>query len=472
MGHTGFFIQRGDRTSCGGEVLTGRNGFTCQGFPLAVEGDMCTCGEHPGTFPISGGIPDISYNGIRVAGSDHSVSTCPCRAMLIPSNLPMSYEYSASRWGGIIHYAEAAEKRAQRALQAGPEAEPAPEPEQATVIPAPLSRPREPVDAGFCIVPHLTSPWHYQSSLFVNPPAGAEALYQALNPWQQKKAGSILIVADPLKQDAQQIKMLTQARDRVDAALEPLTSEEASFLYKNRNVIDIFSALTSDYGGLLTGMGQQYFSEIEQILIKIQQSYQNAYITRGALIGEQFYAERRMLFARLDSIFLRMFREKIGLAPYDNIKRALGLSSSSIMHRWVQTGVRDIEGYATYIERSAKLVKLMRNMNRVAIGFSALNGANNIYDACTIGRDCEKTTFTEIGRFAGGVIAPWLLETSITQASIIGCNVTLGILSAPLGGSLALTCEIIVAGAMGFAVGKIGESTGEYVGEKAYHFVN
>lgn len=219
-------------------------------------------------------------------------------------------------------------------------------------------------------------------------------------------------------------------------------------------------------------MGQQYFSEIEQILIKIQQSYQNAYITRGALIGEQFYAERRMLFARLDSIFLRMFREKTGLAPYDNIKRALGLSSSSIMHRWDQTGVRDIEGYATYIERSAKLVKLMRNMNRVAIGFSALNGANNIYDACTIGRDCEKTTFTEIGKFAGGVIAPWLLETSITQASIIGCNVALGILSAPLGGSLALTCEIIVAGAMGFAVGKIGESTGEYVGEKAYHFVN
>nr|WP_318373952.1 PAAR domain-containing protein [Enterobacter sp.] len=392
--------------------------------------------------------------------------------MLIPSNLPMSYEYSASRWGGIIHYAEAAEKRAQRALQAGPEAEPAPEPEPAPVIPAPLSRPREPVDAGFCIVPHLTSPWHYQSSLFVNPPAGAEALYQALNPWQQKKAGSILIVADPLKQDAQQIKVLTQARDRVDAALEPLTSEEASFLYKNRNVIDIFSALTGDYGGLLAGVGQQYFSEIEQILIKIQQSYQNAYITRGALIGEQFYAERRMLFARLDSIFLRMFREKIGLAPYDNIKRALGLSSSSIMHRWDQTGVRDIEGYATYIERSAKLVKLMRNMNRVAIGFSALNGANNIYDACTIGQDCEKTAFTEIGKFAGGVIAPWLLETSITQASIIGCNVALGILSAPLGGSLALTCEIIVAGAMGFAVGKIGESTGEYVGEKAYHFVN
>lgn len=471
MGHTGFFIQRGDRTSCGGEVLTGRNGFTCLGFPLAVEGDMCTCGEHPGTFPISGGIPDISYNGIRVAGSDHSVSTCPCLAMLIPSNLPMSYEYSSSRWGGIIHYAEAAEKRAQRALQAGPEAEPAPEPEQATVIPAPLSRPREPVDAGFCIVPHLTSPWHYQSSLFVNPPAGAEALYQALNPWQQKKAGSILIVADPLKQDAQQIEVLTQARDRVDAALKPLTSEEASFLYKNRNVIDIFSALTGDYGGLLAGMGQQYFSEIEQILIKIQQSYQNAYITRGALIGEQFYAERRMLFARLDSIFLRMFREKIGLAPYDNIKRALGLSSSSIMHRWVQTGVRDIEGYATYIERSAKLVKLMRNMNRVAIGFSALNGANNIYDACTIGQNCEKTTFTEIGKFAGGVGLPFVHAKVISKVATIACVAALGAISAPAGGGLAFTCQIVVAGAVGFAVSKTGEKTGEVVGDSIYEFL-
>lgn len=443
----GYFIRLGDKTSCGGTVLSGQESFKAEGTPLAIEGDKCTCGQHPGLFSIAGGIPGISHGGRHVAGTHHSVSTCPCHAMLLTSNQHMSYCYETVDDDALQH-AQAAKR------------------------PAPLSPLREPVDAGFCIVPHLTSPWHYQSSLFVNPPAGAEALYQALNPWQQKKAGSILIVADPLKQDAQQIKVLTQARDRVDAALEPLTSEEASFLYKSRNVIDIFSALTGDYGGLLAGMGQQYFSEIEQTLIKIQQSYQNAYITRGALIGEQFYAERRMLFARLDSIFLRMFREKIGLAPYDNIKRALGLSSSSIMHRWDQTGVKDIEGYATYIERSAKLVKLMRNMNRVAIGFSALNGANNIYDACTIGRDCEKTTFTEIGRFAGGVIAPWLLETSITQASIIGCNVALGILSAPLGGSLALTCEIIVAGAMGFAVGKIGESTGEYVGEKAYHFVN
>jgi len=442
----GYFIRLGDKTSCGGTVLSGQESFKAEGTPLAIEGDKCTCGRHPGLFSIAGGVPGISHGGTPVAGTHHSVSTCPCHASLLTSNLNMSYYYEAVEDDAVQH-AQVAKR------------------------PAPLSHPREPVDAGFCIVPHLTSPWHYQSSLFVNPPAGTEALYQVLNPGQQKKAGSILIIADPLKQDAQQIKVLTQARDRVDDALEPLTSEEATFLYKNRNVIDIFSALTGDYGGSLAGMGQQYFSEIEQILIKIQQSYQNAYITRGALIGEQFYAERRILFARLDSIFLRMFREKIGLAPYDNIKHALGLSSSSIMHRWDQTGARDIEGYATYIERSAKLVKLMRNMNRVAIGFSALNGANNIYDACTIAKDCEKTTFTEIGKFAGGVGAPAILAKSITSLATVVCVAGLGAISAPAGGSLALACEIIVTGAAGFAASKLGEYGGESIGEGVFKLI-
>lgn len=93
----------------------------------------------------------------------------------------------------------------------------------------------------------------------------------------------------------------------------------------------------------------------------------------------QYISEHELwVLGRVTGIFLKIFREHIGLAQYDDIKKALRLSSSSIVHKWNQTRINDIEGYATYIEKSAKLVKLMKTFNKVGIALSALNGANSI----------------------------------------------------------------------------------------------
>lgn len=140
----------------------------------------------------------------------------------------------------------------------------------------------------------------------------------------------------------------------------------------------MFTSYGSDYGSILSDMSEKYFGEIESTLKQIQDTYKNTYATRGILISEQFFTERRRLFKKLDGIFLKIFREHIGLAQYDDMKKALRLSSSSIVHKWNQTGVNDIEGYATYIEKSAKLAKLMKTFNKVSIGLSALNGATSI----------------------------------------------------------------------------------------------
>jgi hypothetical protein len=50
----------------------------------------------------------------------------------------------------------------------------------------------------------------------------------------KKKPGSILIVVDPEKQEPEQVETLQRARDRIDAALEPLTVQEAKLLHDNR----------------------------------------------------------------------------------------------------------------------------------------------------------------------------------------------------------------------------------------------
>ncbi|WP_238817538.1 hypothetical protein [Citrobacter freundii] len=52
----------------------------------------------------------------------------------------------------------------------------------------------------------------------------------------------------------------------------------------------------------------------------------------------------------------RLSKEQLYLKQYDNIKQALGLSTKSIIHKWDQTGINDIEGYASYIEKSAKVI--------------------------------------------------------------------------------------------------------------------
>lgn len=138
------------------------------------------------------------------------------------------------------------------------------------------------------------------------------------------------------------------------------------------------------------------------------------------------------------------------------------MSSSSIIHKWNQTGVDDIEGYATYIEKSAKLVKLMKTFNKVGIVLSALNGANSIYDACTIGRDCEKTAYTEIGKFTGGLAAPVAFNFAIKRTSTAVCSIVLAAISATEGGVGALACQIVVPAITSFGVGKAGEEGGTF----------
>jgi hypothetical protein len=112
-----------------------------------------------------------------------------------------------------------------------------------------------------------------------------------------------LIIADPEKQDADQIKHIEKARDKIDSALESLTLDEARFLYQSRHVIDMFTSYGSDYGGILSHMSEKYFGEIENTLKQIQDAYKNQYITHGTLISEQFFAERKQLFKKLDWIF-------------------------------------------------------------------------------------------------------------------------------------------------------------------------
>lgn len=88
----GYFIRRGDKTSCGGEVIGSDNLINMMGIEHAREGDSVTCGVTGLTYPILGGVSFITSSDIPVAGTLDSVSGCPCKATLYHTWTYTTYE--------------------------------------------------------------------------------------------------------------------------------------------------------------------------------------------------------------------------------------------------------------------------------------------------------------------------------------------------------------------------------------------
>ncbi|WP_243733349.1 PAAR domain-containing protein [Proteus sp. G2669] len=81
----GYFLRVGDKTTCGGQILTGDDTFQFYGRSAARQGDIVTCGKHSGTYNILGGVSNVWGNGRMMAGTLDSFSSCPCKARLINS---------------------------------------------------------------------------------------------------------------------------------------------------------------------------------------------------------------------------------------------------------------------------------------------------------------------------------------------------------------------------------------------------
>ncbi|HCL5921712.1 TPA: hypothetical protein ACKFMB_000001 [Citrobacter amalonaticus] len=391
-----------------------------------------------------------------LAGSAHSRGTCPCHCRFIP-HLNITYRYD--------NYILASYESANRSQNSTP------------LAPATrkITESRQSVEPGFCVVPELTTPKSYEYDLMVNPPTGVKELYHQLNPEKKKKPGSILVVADPLSRSPEKIAQVQIARDKIDKALEPLTNEEAKLLYENRTSIDIFSSnlysdalgQSGDILGYIKDAGGGYYEEINKTLNEIQELYKKTYSQKsGRISGEEFFGQRERLFKKLDSILNKFSKEQLNLKQYEQIKQALGLSTKSIMHKWDQTGVKDIEGYTSYIEKSAKLMKIMRTTGFIGIGLDFASYTTNVYDACAKGREseCRKAAIMEYSKFG------YKQTASIAGGAVGGimgraaCTWVLGLITSEAGGTGAALC-LATGIASSIAGGKVMEKVGEKLGE-------
>ncbi|MDR8373279.1 PAAR domain-containing protein [Pseudomonas lactis] len=190
----GHYVVLGDQTTCGGRVLEGDPTFKLHGLHRVLEGARVTCGNHAGDFRILGGISNMRRNGKRVAGTLDSVSSCPCRARLIPSVLKATYEKRAAE--------PPASQRADQPNEATVNGNPVTSSQSAftpsgRTVPTAFSgaHGQEP---GFYIVPQSMTREALEATLFPTLDAAVMRKFQALNPnTSHVKAGSMIVLSDP-----------------------------------------------------------------------------------------------------------------------------------------------------------------------------------------------------------------------------------------------------------------------------------
>ncbi|OAT76874.1 hypothetical protein A9B99_06035 [Mangrovibacter phragmitis] len=323
---------------------------------------------------------------------------------------------------------------------------------------------RNPVSPGYCVV-QQPGTLEYQTTLLFNDPRSDDAQYfMRLNSdTKWLKPGQILIIAENtnLPYETPALLYLREAKRKVNNALSTIGLETADFLNRNYSTIASLVSWGDTIAGNTGDAGEKLFRQVESILRKIELTYQNQYITQGSLISEQFFQDRRVLFGQLSPLLNKFTRKIIGLRDYSDIKKALGLSSKSIVHEWSTVGVGSIIGYSTYIDRAARAAQYMKIGGWIALGFSFLGTSNDVYHACSVGRenDCAKIALRKYSSFGGGVAGATVGGMAATALAGPVC-LALGV---PTMGIGTAVCGV----AVGLVMTSIGTWAGSALGEHA-----
>ena len=326
-------------------------------------------------------------------------------------------------------------------------------------------------EPGFYVVPKSTTAATLETQLFIVPNPVVIAKFRALNPnLNQVKAGQMIVLSDPNNpQCTREEAQLMAAAEKVNAALQALTPDEADFMVRHHD--EILSFFTQ--GSTSIGVGEAIFARnlesVKGSLRDIEALHQRTFQRDGHLRSPEFFAERKRLFSQLDTHLTGLTKKGIGFPDHPNLKSALGISSRSLVHRWTKAGAPDqIPGYATHIDGVAKAAKYVKYGGWLGTAVGGGASYMKVQGVCTAGdaEACERIKFTESGGFIGGIaggVAGGALLSAGTTGAICAA------LGLPTGGVGSLVCGLVVVGAgslaAGGALGKTGEKTGELIYE-------
>lgn len=323
------------------------------------------------------------------------------------------------------------------------------------------------VNPGYSIVQQPGTLDFQARLLFNNPNSDAARYFMQVNSDAQwSKPGQMLILDVPGSNNSVQLKQLQLAKKKVNGALADLNSGEANFFNQHFSTIAAVTNFMDKSLGVVADAGEKYFSEIEKKLKSIELAYQNQYRAQGTLISQQFFVERQRLFSELDGLLNKLSRLTLKMKPYNELKHALGLSSRSIVHEWSTAGVASIRGYSTYIDNASKAARFLKAGGWLAIGFAGANTTNEVYNACTAGREqsCSKVAVKKYSSF-GASLAGGIYGGKYGAMAGAGVCVALGVAT---GGVGLLACSIVGAAAGGYVGGEIAGGATEYMMDKIW----
>ncbi|WP_201205134.1 PAAR domain-containing protein [Pseudomonas sp. S37] len=295
---------------------------------------------------------------------------------------------------------------------------------------------------------------------------------QRLNPTfdQGFKAGEIFVIGDPDNGDActREEGQLMAAAQHARRALTVLDFAEADFMMQHQAEIAGLLGNASQSMGVGTDMLKQGLNQVSSTLTSIEQLHQREFMRHGHLNSPGFFAERRKLLKQLDGqLKVALLNKQLNLGTYERLKKSLNISTKSLVHHWSKAGgPGQIPGYATHLDKVARLSKFVEYGGYAAIGLGGTSSYLKVQEVCRAGNAeaCAKVQFIETGAFSmgvGGATVGAALAGAAAGTLCAAFTIGTGGLAAPL-------CGIVVAGAGGLAGGKLGELAGGFAGEFIY----
>ncbi|ABY97984.1 TPA: PAAR domain-containing protein [Pseudomonas putida] len=449
----------GDVTTTGAVCIATGAGYLDEGRMVLREGDHTTacplCGQE-GT--VAEGVDFFISDGQRVA-MDGALVLCGCSPGSNRVVAPL-YEAPPSRHPVV---ARANSHFAEPSTAVYPERFSQP---VAGALPGTL-------EPGFYVVPRSMSFPQVLLQLAEYDTTLPISRLQRLNPTFEQgfKAGEIFVIGDPDNANActREEGELMAAAQYSRRALEVLDHAEADFMMQHQAEI---AGLLSD-ASLSMGVGKdmldQGLKQVSQTLTSIERLHQRELMRHGHLNSPSFFAERQRLLQQLDGQLKTAFLNKqLNLGNYERLRKSLNISTKSLVHHWSKAGgPGQIPGYATHLDKVAKLSNYLKYGGHAAIGIGGASSYLNVQEVCRDGETqaCKKVRYTEMGSFAGGLGGGMLGAWGGGAAATALC----GVFAVGTGGLGVPVCGIVIVGASSAAgsigLGAFGEKTGEVLYE-------
>jgi len=261
---------------------------------------------------------------------------------------------------------------------------------------------------------------------------------------------------------------LMAAAEHARRALAVLDFAEADFIMEHQAEIAGLLSNASQSMGVGKDMLEQGLKQVSSTLTSIEQLHQREFMRHGHLNSPSFFAERRQLLQQLDGqLKVAFLNKQLDLGNYERLKKSLNISTRSLVHHWSKAGgPGQLPGYATHLDKVARLSKYLKYSGHAAVGLGGFSSYLKVQEVCRAGETegCKAVRLIEAGSFSGGVVGG-TAGGLIAGLVIPPVCAFLAVGTAGFGGAV---CGVALVGTGSLAGGLAGGNVGEFVGEKIY----